>query len=415
MASIRERKGARGTTFAVLFIDEGRQTSETFRDEKSARKFAGLVDAIGPTGARELLAPENADKATVDDLATEWLEWKRRDMTVEGHRDYKRQYEKWIKPTFGQRIAERVDERDVQMWVDKVLAPQLGAKTVASRHALLHGLYAWASAKTRRHVTHNPCKETVLPKRKKPALRGLSIPELHQLLRAAEKADKTDAADVIALMAGTGLRVGEALGPQVGDIEVTPSGTFLTMSRVYRRGEGVVEGGKTEAAYRRIEVLEPAATMLARRVVGRGADELLFPNPTTGQAWNPTAFRRNGWAPIVEAAGLAERKPTPYWLRHTHVALCHAAGMDAVEIQRRIGHESIQTTINVYGRMINGMSDTSRAGLTALLNPAAAEIVPGEVIGSASPADDPGALVQRSRPVFDVGDDAPEATSPRPR
>lgn len=381
MASIRERAGKRGTSYAVLFTRDGKQTSETFRDLKSAKKFAKLVDAVGPAGAKELLLPQNAGKRTVDDLATEWLEWKRRDMTVEGHRDYKRQYERWIKPRFGLRLAEGITERDVQEWVDKVLVPKLGPKTVAGRHALLHGLYAWASAKTRGYVSHNPCKETVLPKRKKPALRGLTIAELHALLRAAEKADKKDAADVIALMAGTGLRVGEALAPQVGDVEVTPSGTFLTMSRVYRRGEGVVEGGKTEAAYRRIEVLEPAASMLARRIVGRGPNELLFPNPTTGKPWNPTAFRRNGWAPIMEAAGLADRKPTPYWLRHTHVALCHAAGMDVVEIQRRIGHESIQTTINVYGRMINGMSDTSRAGLTALLNPTnTPEVVQGEVV-----------------------------------
>lgn len=381
MASIRERKGARGATFAVLFTRDGKQTSETFRDLKSAKKFAQLVDAVGPAGAKELLLPQNAGKRTVDDLATEWLEWKRRDMTVEGHRDYKRQYERWLKPTFGTRLAEGITERDVQEWVDKVLAPKLGPKTVAGRHALLHGLYAWASAKTRAYVSHNPCKETVLPKRKKPALRGLTIAELHALLRAAEKADKKDAADVIALMAGTGLRLGEALAPQVGDIEVTPAGTFLTMSRVYRRSEGVVEGGKTEAAYRRIEVLSPAAEMLARRVVGRGPGELLFPNPSTGKAWNPTAFRRNGWAPIVAAAGLSARKPTPYWLRHTHVALCHAAGMGPVEIQRRIGHESIQTTINVYGRMINGMSDTSRAGLTALLNPESTpEVVQGEAV-----------------------------------
>ena len=39
---------------------------------------------------------------------------------------------------------------------------------------------------------------------------------------------------------------------------------------------------------------------------------------------------------IVAAAGLADRKPTPHWLRHTHVAVCHAAGMSLAEIQREV-------------------------------------------------------------------------------
>lgn len=381
MASIRERSGPRGTTYAVLFQRGDRQTSKTFADRKAAERFRKLVEAVGGDGALELTRAEKTAARTVDDLAREWLEWKRRDMTVEAHRDYVRQYEKWIEPTFGQRVAENVTERDVQHWVDKVLAPKLGAKTVGGRHALLHGLYRWASAKSRGYVTHNPCKETELPKKKKAALRGLSVPELHALLRAAESTDNRDAGDVVALMAGTGWRLGEVLAPQVGDVEVTQAGTFLTMRRVFRRSEGVVEGGKTEAAARRIRVLEPAASKLAQRVIGKAPTDLLFPNPHTGKAWNPTAFRRNAWDPIVKAAGLADRKPTPYWLRHTHVALCHAAGFDLVEIQRRIGHEDIRTTINVYGRMIDGMSDESARNLEALLNPsAAADVVQGEVV-----------------------------------
>ena len=386
MASIRERTGPRGTTYAVLFSRAGKQSSQTFATEKAAVKFRKLVEAVGPDGAIEIMRGEKSGAKTVDALAREWLEWKRRDMTVEGHRDYVRQYERWIKPTFGQRVAENVTERDVQHWIDNVLAPAVGGKTVAKEHALLHGLFKWASAKSRGYVSHNPCKESELPKRTKAPVRGLMLPELAALLAAAERLAKDspafrDAADVIATMAGTGWRPAEALSPAVQHVEVADDGkVFLSMGQVFRRGEGIVPEGKTEAATRYLRVLGPGAAALSRRIVGRGWDELVFPNPTTGEAWNPNAFRRNYWQPIVAAAGLAERKPTPYWLRHTHVLLCVKAGMSLPEIQRRVGHESIQTTINVYGRLIDGMSDEVADRLEALLaTDASIAVVPGEV------------------------------------
>lgn len=390
MASIRTRTGKRGTTYAVLFnLSDGTQTSRTFSTEKGATKVAALIDAIGAEGALEIMAAEKTAARTVDDLAKEWLRYKQRGMTVEGHKDYVRQYEKWIKPTFGQRIADKVNERDVQTWVDDVLAPNLGAKTVGDRHALLHGFFKWASAKTRGHVSHNPCKETELPTKSKGAVRGLTIPELMAMLEASERLARTDpafrdAADVIAVMAGTGWRPAEALSPEGQHVDVGDEGrVFLTMGQVFRRSEGIVQDGKTEAAMRSLRVLGPGAPTLARRMVGRGWDDLVFPNPVTSKAWNPNSFRRNYWGPVVKEAGLADRGPTPYWLRHTHVLLCIKAGLTLPEIQRRLGHESIQTTINVYGRLIDGMSDEAADRLDLLLTPRALPaVVAGEVVAS---------------------------------
>lgn len=382
MASIRERVSKDGSTstYAVLYNHENKQRSKSFRTLAAAKKFRALVEAVGAADALEIGKQKKSGGPTVAELAKQWLDYKQRDMTVEGHRDYVRQYAKWIEPTFGWREAETITERDVQRWVDTVLAPALGGKSVAGKHALLHGLYKWASAKTRGYVTHNPCKETELPKRTKPPVRGLSLPELHALIQAAHDLGHPDAADVIAFMAGTGFRLGEALAPKVGDVEASEAGVWVTMTQVFRRGEGVVAGGKTDAAGRRLQVLGVGADSLPRRLVGRGRDDLIFPNPTTGRPWNPTSFRRNYWQPIVEAAGLTERGPTPYWLRHTHVAVCHAAGLSLPEIQRRIGHESIQTTINVYGRLIEGMSAESAGRLDALLRPQGFSVVQGEVL-----------------------------------
>jgi integrase len=382
MASIKERTNKDGTTsHVVLFRHDGKQTSKSFADAKSAAKFRDAVNSVAATAALELLTAR-APGRTIDSLFTEWLEHKRRGMTVEAHRDYERGYAKWIKPHFGWRDAELVIERDVQAWVDKTLRPRLGPKSVAKQHALLHGMYKWASSKTVGHIANDPCTETVLPERKKRPPRGLMIPELQGLLAAGERIGEKDSADVIAVMAGTGWRPGEVLGLVAGSVDVMPNGNvYVTMMSVYRRGEGIVEDGKTDAAGRRIRILGPGAAVVADRLVGKGLNAPIFPHPTTGKEWNPASFTRHYWPKVIAAAGLTNRGPTPYWLRHTQVYLCHAAGMTLPEIQRRVGHKSIQTTIDVYGQLIDGMTDESADKLDAMLMPAGSpEIVAGQIV-----------------------------------
>lgn len=403
VASIRKRvsKDGRTSTYAVLFNHEGKQRSKSFTTEAAAKRFKTLVDGLGAQAALEVgkQAKAKAVVRTVDSLFVEWLEVKRADMTTEAHLDYERAYRKWISKQLGWRDAELVTERDVQAWVDKVLRPALAPKSVAKQHALLHGMFKWASSKTVGYIANDPCTETKLPKRKKRPPRGLTIPELHAMLTAAGEAGQQDAADVVAVMAGTGWRPGEVLGLLAGSIEVMPNGAvYATMTTVYRRGAGIVEDGKTEAAGRRLRVLGEGAAVLKRRVVGKGVNDLVFPHPSPGRGrghakdsegrpvvspWSPGSFGRHYWPKLVTAAKLTERNPTPYWLRHTHVAICHAAGMTLPEIQRRIGHESIQTTIDVYGRMIDGMSDDVADRLEALLTPTT--IVRGEVLSDPTP------------------------------
>jgi site-specific recombinase XerD len=418
MASIRTRVSKAGvTTYAVLYNKGGKQTSTTFTDAKSAQKFRDVANAAGVDAALQLLVP-TSNHHTVDSLFTDWLERKRPDMTTEAHRDYQRAYAKWIQPTFGWRDAELVTEKDVQAWVEKTLRPNLSPKSVAKQHALLHGMYKWASSKTVGLIANDPCTETRLPKKKKRPPRGLTIPELHAILSAASSAEQRDAAEVVAVLAGTGWRPGEVLGMLAGAVEVMPNGlVYVTQHTAYRRSEGVVDDGKTDASGRRLRVMGEGANILARRIVGLGFNDLVFPHPNPAKKdarrpWAPASFGQEYWPRLTTAAGLdagyvckdcdaadlftsqrathhrkrhghtvergVGRNPTPYWLRHTHVALCHASGMDLAEIQRRIGHESIQTTIDVYGRMIDGMSDESAAKLDALLMPG--NVVRGEIV-----------------------------------
>lgn len=77
---------------------------------------------------------------------------------------------------------------------------------------------------------------------------------------------------------------------------------------------------------------------------------ILFPsrcgNPTTSYVGNKTALQ-----PALEAAGLP--KIRLHDLRHTYASILIANRESLKYIQRMLGHESVNTTVDTYGHLID--------------------------------------------------------------
>lgn len=383
---MRERTSKSGEqSWQVLYRHQGKQPSKTFATEQAAVDFKALCENphVGVDKALAILDGTDAQGGglTVRELFTPWLASKVGNITKRQVEDYQRDYDNWIDVPFGGRVAATITELEVQNWVDHHLRPRLAPKTVADRHALLHQMFAWAAQRKRALVPHNPCKETDLPKRTRKPPKGLTFPEWLTFKDAAYRVD-LDAADLILFLASTAWRIGEATALMAFAVDDSGPQMYVTMTHVNRKGEGVVEGAKSEASEgRRIRMLPECAAMLRRRMAGLGPHDYVFTNPHSPIGlWEPSTFRNRWWRKTVEEAGMVDRAPTPHWMRHTHVMLCVMAGMSLPEIQRRLGHEDIKTTINVYGRMIDDMSDDVADRLDALLSGRIPTVVPGEII-----------------------------------
>ncbi len=393
MASIREYTSARGkTTYKVLFRRGEKQASKTFQVRKAAERFVTRIDLDGVEAALEWLDAQDQPRragTTLDQLADLWLtaregDVRAGDLTPRVLTGYRRDYARWVSPWLGQLPAESITELDVQQWIDKIkVMPRSSAKSVADRHAIAHGIFRWASDPRRGHLPagHNPCVGTELPTRSRKPPKGLRLPEL-QALTATARSTNPPAADLIDFIVGTGWRLGEVIALTAGQVEDDGTAVYVTMERVWRREVGFVEDAKSDAGLRRLRVLGDAVGVLRRRLVGLGPADLVF---TTGRGlpWDESGFRRDHFNKIAAAAGLVgDRRPTPHWLRHSHVFVCHAAGMDLAQIQRRLGHKDIQMTINTYGRLIDGMTDDVAARLESLLTttPASGALVAGSVV-----------------------------------
>lgn len=399
MASVRERSSKGGQrSWAVLFRHGGKQASRTFESEQAALDFKALVEILKPDKALAELDGGQNDGLTVDDLAARFFEWKAPDVEARTLTDYRRDYANWIQPRLGHRHAESVDELDVQALVDK-MARLLDPKSVADRHMILHSMFKFGHARSRRLVTHNPCTETQLPKRKRKPPKGMPLP-VWQHFRARARVVEPDAADLAEFIASTGWRWSEAAAVTVGRIEhyIDDDGTELvvaTMGDVMRAGKIAKDSAKSDAGFRRSKLTRVAAQIVLARCVGKGPNDLVF-TTATGKAWRQQNFLSRTWPRMLRAADLPDdpgARFTPHHLRHTQPGVLNRAGATPMQMQRRMGHESINTTMGQYGGQIDDVSNDVLERMNQILDgpeAGAPEVVEGSVVmGELGPPDAP--------------------------
>lgn len=365
---MRQRTSKDGTvTFQVLFRDGGRQRSRTFASSKAAEMFADKVRVLGPK--RALAEAELGDGLTLDQVAERFFEHQatrvRSERTIT---DYRRDYKNWITDPLGWQVAALIDETDVQKWVDSMRG-KLSAKSIGDRHALLHGIFKYASAPTRRLIPagHNPTIGTELPKKVKGLPKGMRVGEWQALHAALQQIDP-DAADLAEFMLASGWRWSEATALCTYDVEDDGRYVYATVSQVARRqGDGsvqIVQDTKSAAGRRRVKLDHLASAMVRKRMDYLAPGDLVF-TTSGGSMWNYSHFRNRFWVKAIDAAQL-HRRPTIHWLRHSTVGLLDAVHVGPAKIQRRVGHESITTTIDVYGGMIDDISDAEIDAFAAL-------------------------------------------------
>jgi integrase len=84
-------------------------------------------------------------------------------------------------------------------------------------------------------------------------------------------------------------------------------------------------------------------------------EEWVFSSPE-GRFLRYDNFRSRVWAGATKAARIA---PFNFHeLRHTAAAFMIAEGANALQVKRRMGHEDIRTTFNVYGHLFDDDEDS---------------------------------------------------------
>lgn len=346
MGQPRARARSDGTVaWQVPYRLNGRQTSETFETHDAAQRFIRLLEQVGPAEARRILA-ETDPAGPVAPTLVEWTEHYLTHATgiTAGTRGENRRLaaRSWL-PVLGGLPVDFITRDHVRRWVNEY-GQAKSAKTVKNAHGLLSTVLA--GAVEAKHRPDNPARGIPLPDQLAGEMVFLTTGEFARLVQAVPERWRP----LVLTIGGTGLRWGEVTALRWQDVDLDTPVPVLHVRQAWKRGEkGGRELGPPKTRRSRRTVSLPRSLVRVLDPLRGGPDELVFRAVRGGrlhhQVWQPRV-----WVPAVEQANLGKR-PRVHDLRHSHVAWLIQQGRPAPEIQRRLGHESVATTIDVYGHL----------------------------------------------------------------
>lgn len=230
----------------------------------------------------------------------------------------------------------------------EIYGPGLSGAVVRSIHA--HCRAALEKAKKEKIIFKNPAEKCKLPAKKAPEVPILRSEEMRRLLIQAYE---DGFYEMFVLDLSTGVRRGELLGLQWKDVNFEEHTLRITRQVKYIKGVLKILPPKTQASNRTI-IMPPSLEAVLREYRERVDSIWLFPSPVKQEDMprDPSTVRK-AFSKILERA---QCKHVPFHaLRQTFASNAFHYGMDIKMLASAIGHQSVETTMNVYAHATEEM------------------------------------------------------------
>ncbi|WP_336663716.1 tyrosine-type recombinase/integrase [Kurthia gibsonii] len=336
---------------------EKRTTRSNFKTQKEAKHALSRIQFEIKNGTFQKKTPE-----TYLDVYNLWI--KQYEKTVEESTFVKTSgiFKNHILPAMSDYKVDKINidvcQKHVDEWSDKLKK----FRTVKSYAAKVLDF-----AIKRSYIQTNPFNHVDMPialKKKQASTEEkkenfYTREELIEFLKCFEKENNVKAYTLFRLLAYSGMRKGEALALTWKDIDFKDN--EIRINKALSRGKDnqlYVKSTKTGIA-RTIKMDEPTLAILKQWRIKQKADylKLGFNTMTTNQLvfsnehneyLQPTKTRK--W--IVQIQNKYNLKEvSTHGLRHTHCSLLFEADVKIKEVQDRLGHSDIQTTMNIYAHV----------------------------------------------------------------
>ena len=353
-ATPRKRPEQRTTTPGIYRRDGGYVVRVKDKRGRSLKRSADTLKA-----ARLLKAKLEADisrgdykpqtSITFDRYATSWIATYRgrtskgiRPATIQG---YKAMLDTHARPYFGRMKVAEIEPADVRAYAQHLVSKGLARNTIRLALSPVKLILATAvedgivrtdaAAGVRfvatKHEHDKPASERALTPEQAAKLVS-KIPEQHQLL--------------VEFLLQSGLRIGEAVGLRWSDADL--GGLRIHVRRSYYRG--TMNPPKSRYGARSIPISEAMARRLWQARSGAGDDQPVFPNSRGGLVDAVNVYNRD-LKPAARAAGV--EWATWHTLRHSCATELFNRGLNAKQVQTRLGHHSAAFTLSVYVHMLS--------------------------------------------------------------
>ena len=230
---------------------------------------------------------------------------------------------KHIYPAIGNLPVEKLDEKTMQGFISKLHGSGLAPKSTANIVGvvkLVVGQKVWRDWSLK------------LPARTRTEQPFFTQEHLEQIIQATPKRYQV----VFCLLASTGMRVSEAAGKNVEDVDLVERTITIRRSLSRQKEE---QTPKTKNAYRTVTIDQGLADILREHLQGRTTGRLFV--SARGTPIDGNNLRNKGLKPVLRNLGL---KGHIHSFRHSRISILQQAGVHGDLIKAWVGHSSLITT-----------------------------------------------------------------------
>lgn len=326
-----------------------------FKTKKEAQK--ALTEMLAELNKGTYVEPTNLKLA---DYLKDWLKFKEKRIGHGTYLNYKGYIENHVNPALGHIKVAELTPRQVEEFYDSLLDNDvLSPQSIMHIHRMLSN--AIGRGATIGEIPRNIMKAVEPVKVPRKEMKYWDIETLNQFLQETKHEFFYIAWYIAAF---TGMRQGEVLGLKWDSVDFDNKTIYVRRALKRENGEYVLKDLKNNPSYRSIAISDSDVFALKvhkkkqekiKLLSGKDYDDQGFVIAgKTGNFVLPTnlgrAFRR-----CLEYAGV--KKIRFHDLRHTHASMLFALNVHPKIVQERLGHSSIQTTLDRYSHMIPNMQE----------------------------------------------------------
>ncbi|MFF5230223.1 tyrosine-type recombinase/integrase [Dactylosporangium sp. NPDC000521] len=398
MARAWVKPSSDGPGFTCFWRDPSkRQRQRTFRLKRDADVFRAKIERDLLTGVY-IEAERGAE--TVAALFERWAT--SRGLENSSVRTYRSMLNQAILPFFQDRTIGSLKLAQIQEWIlwmqdTKHYKPQ----TIQTRFGFLSSALQWAVAN--QELGRNPAKGAKLPGRRANVRRRVKekvvVPSLAEVEALIDAFDPRYVA-MIWLMAGCGLRIGEAMGLCLDQIDFRKK--LLHVDRQITE-DGETDSGKNARVQlkrytKHRDPESPGRTAPLPKIVADvlrwhlkthgtcGPDQLLFPNHTRTGLLYQYYFRNRVWLPALQQANLVLVLAKTHALRHFFASSMLSNGVPITDVCEWLGHGNVEVTYEYYRHLMPDAPDRGRTAIDIAMSPLKTRTKRTATGGDAEPA-----------------------------
>ena len=331
-----------------------------FYDQNGKRRLKTLPKGITKTDARKMLAhvEREVENETYRsklhtpifiEVANAWFVFKKPDVRENVFVNYETHIRLHLNPFFENMLITKINFDSIEKYIRHARAKGTSNPTLRKILVNLGQILKYAVRK--KYIASNPIIDIEKPKMRSNAGKKIEFLQPHEIRTLLENASEGEYRMLLLMAVMTGMRQGELLGLQWGDIDwinnqVNVRRTF-NHARFYEP--------KTKTSYRKIDLAPIVISELKKWKLQCLPNklELVFPNEEGNPICGENLVKRH-FKPALRRSGIREIRF--HDLRHTYASLLIDQGEHPKYIQEQMGHSSINITMDVYGHLMKAVN-----------------------------------------------------------